>query len=59
MNKPVDMKLYEKVKKKVYKKHPKHSAYRSGILVQTYKKTLKKNMEIKNHIRVIKLENED
>ncbi len=42
MNEPVDMKLYEKVKKKVYKKHPKHSAYRSGILVQTYKKTFKK-----------------
>ena len=59
MNEPVDMKLYEKVKKKVYKKHPKHSAYRSGILVQTYKKTFKKNTETNNHIKVIKLENED
>lgn len=38
---PVDMKLYNKIKKKIYKKHPKHSAYRSGILVQTYKKTFK------------------
>ena len=45
MNEPVDMKLYEKVKKKVYKKHPKHSAYRSGILVQTYKKTFKTHYE--------------
>ena len=35
--KPRDEKLYEKIKKKIYKKHPKHSAYRSGILVQEYK----------------------
>lgn len=35
---PRDTKLYEKVKKEVYKKNPKHSAYRSGILVKTYKK---------------------
>lgn len=35
---PADEKLYEKVKKKVYKKYPKHSAYRSGLLVQEYKK---------------------
>ena len=30
--------LYKKIKKKIYKKYPKHSAYRSGILVKTYKK---------------------
>ena len=29
--------LYEKIKKKVYADIPKHSAYRSGILVQKYK----------------------
>ena len=42
MPKPRDNDLYNKVKKKVYKKIPKHSAYRSGILVQTYKKEFKK-----------------
>ena len=38
---PSDIKLYNKTKKQIYKKNPKHSAYRSGILVQTYKKTFK------------------
>ena len=40
--KPVDIKLYNKVKKTIYKKYPKHSAYRSGILVKTYKINFKK-----------------
>ena len=35
---PSDPKLYERVKKEVYAKYPKHSAYRSGILVKEYKK---------------------
>ena len=39
---PTDQVLYNKTKKRVYKKHPKHSAYRSGILVQTYKKSFNK-----------------
>ena len=34
---PSDKKLYEKVKKEVYKDMPKHSAYRSGIVVKKYK----------------------
>jgi len=34
--------LYEKVKKRVYKEIPKHSAYRSGILVQKYKAAYKR-----------------
>ena len=38
MNKPTDNFLYNKIKKDIYKKNPKHSAYRSGILVKTYKK---------------------
>lgn len=38
---PTDLNLYNKTKKNVYKKYPKHSAYRSGILVQTYKKNFK------------------
>ena len=37
-----DEKLYEKIKKKVYADIPKHSAYRSGILVQKYKEAFKK-----------------
>ena len=38
VNKPVDKALYNKTKKQLYKKYPKHSAYRSGLLVQAYKK---------------------
>ena len=38
MPEPVDTDLYDKIKKIVYKDIPKHSAYRSGILVQKYKK---------------------
>lgn len=39
---PVDKAMYARVKKSVYKKIPKHSAYRSGILVKKYKKTFAK-----------------
>ena len=42
MPEPVDLNLYNKVKKNVYKKIPKHSAYRSGIVVQQYKKNFSK-----------------
>lgn len=38
MTKPADSKLYDSVKRRVYKKMPKHSAYRSGHLVKEYKK---------------------
>lgn len=34
---PKDMSLYNKIKKELYKKYPKHSAYRSGLLVKKYK----------------------
>ena len=37
MPEPKNKKLYEEVKAEVYKKHPKHSAYRSSLLVKTYK----------------------
>jgi hypothetical protein len=37
MNEPVDKKLYEKVKKEIYRQQPEHSAYRSGKLVKEYK----------------------
>ena len=42
MSSPVDQKLYDKVKSQVYKDIPKHSAYRSGIVVQKYKKAFTK-----------------
>ena len=35
---PNDAKLYEEVKNEIYKRYPKHSAYRSGLLVQEYKR---------------------
>ena len=35
---PLDRTLYERVKRSVYKRIPKQSAYRSGILVQEYKR---------------------
>lgn len=47
-NKPSDMKLYNKIKASVYKKISKHSAYRSGIVVQKYKKSFKKKHGNKN-----------
>ena len=33
-----DKKLYDKIKLQIYNKIPKHSAYRSGIVVKEYKK---------------------
>ena len=38
MSEPTHKKLYEKVNAEIYKKHQKHSAYRSGLLVQEYKR---------------------
>ena len=38
---PNDKQLYETVKKYIYAKYPKHSAYRSGLLVQEYKRRVK------------------
>jgi|TARA_B110000008_G_scaffold176376_1_gene175921 hypothetical protein len=40
--KPRDIKLYNTTKKHIYKKYPKHSAYRSGLLVKQYKKNFTK-----------------
>ena len=38
MSIPLDKILYEKVKAEIYRKNPVHSAYRSGLLVQEYKR---------------------
>lgn len=50
-NKVINKKLYLKVKEEIYKAVPKHSAYRSGLLMKTYKerggkvkKTKEKNL---------------
>lgn len=48
MSIPVDAKLYSQIKKQIYKKYPKHSAYRSGHLVKTYKKSFKKKYGTKS-----------
>ena len=39
---PVDDKLYNKIKQQVYNDIPKHSAYRSGIVVSKYKSAFQK-----------------
>jgi hypothetical protein len=41
-SKPTDQKLYDRIKKKVYKDIPTHSAYRSGQLVKQYKEAYEK-----------------
>lgn len=41
-NLPSNQKLYDRIKSEVYKDIPKHSAYRSGIVVQKYKAAFKK-----------------
>lgn len=42
MSEPTDKSLYNRVKREIYKKMPKTSAYRSGLLVKTYKERFKK-----------------
>lgn len=42
MSIPKDQVLYDKIKKEVYLKYPKNSAYRSGLLVKSYKEAYEK-----------------
>ena len=42
MSKPTNKKLYEKIKLKIYKNNPIHSAYRSGLIVKEYKRQFEK-----------------
>ncbi len=42
VNKPVDSAMYNRIKKAVIAKNPKHSAYRSGQFVKQYKAAFKK-----------------
>ena len=39
---PKDLKLYQSVKRRVYKVNPVHSAYRSGTVVKRYKEAFKR-----------------
>lgn len=39
---PVDKKLYSSIKNKIWSNNPVNSAYRSGLLVKTYKQEFKK-----------------
>jgi hypothetical protein len=41
-NKPKDQAMYDRIKRKIYKDNPKHSAYRSGLIVKKYKEAYKK-----------------
>ena len=41
-NKPTDQKLYDRVKNRIKKEIPTHSAYRSGIIVTKYKEAFKR-----------------
>jgi len=38
MAEPSNKLLYQQVKDEIYRKYPKHSAYRSGVLVKEYKR---------------------
>ena len=44
---PRDKTLYAKIKKELFQKNPKHSAYRSGLLVKMYKKEFNKKRKNK------------
>ena len=48
MPEPSDKSLYNKIKQQVYRKIPKHSAYRSGLVVQKYKRSFKKKYGNRN-----------
>ena len=57
MTKPTDKSLYESVKRRIYKKVPKHSAYRSGLLVKAYKEAYKKKHKKSNAYSGVKKKN--
>lgn len=57
MSIPKDQKLYDNVKKVVYKEMPTHSAYRSGQLVKRYKEAYEKKYGNKNAYEGKKKEN--
>ena len=48
MSKIANQELYDKIKKQIYTKYPIHSAYRSSLLVKTYKEQGGKYIGVKN-----------
>tara|TARA_Y100000385_G_C12805457_1_gene513715 strand:+ start:352 stop:720 length:369 start_codon:yes stop_codon:yes gene_type:complete len=58
MSNPKDKILYEKIKTKVKKENPTHSAYRSGHIVKEYKKAYYEKHKSKEAYKGTKKENE-
>lgn len=54
MSKPTDLELYNKIKKEIYLKIPKNSAYRSGLIVKKYKEEYFKKYKNNNSYSGIK-----
>ncbi len=50
MPEPRDKALYEKIKKKLYRDNPKHSAYRSATLVKLYKQAYAKKYSVNSRV---------
>ena len=48
MAKPKDQELYDKVKNRIYTRIPKHSAYRSALIVKEYKDAYEKQYKSKD-----------
>ena len=55
---PRDKELYEKIKKEIYLKYQKHSAYRSALLVKSYKEAYEKKHNSKDAYIGVKNPNE-
>jgi hypothetical protein len=55
-NIPKDKILYNKIKANIYNKIPKHSAYRSGLIVKEYKKQYFKKYKNNNAYHGVKKE---
>lgn len=48
MPEPKDKELYERIKREVFSKNPKNSAYRSALLIKTYKEAYEKKHKSKD-----------
>jgi hypothetical protein len=59
MAEPTNKKLYELVKKEIYDKYPKHSLFRSAMLVKTYKARGGEYKDVKHNSDIDKWFNEN
>lgn len=57
MPEPTDPKLYEKIKKQIWRQNPINSAYRSGLLVKTYKQSFMKKYNSTDYYQTSKGKN--